>query len=408
MRWLYLSPVGVIGGAERTLLDLLACLRSAPESPALGLLAGEEGPLVEQARALGVEARALPLPSSLAALGDFHLRGAGAEALLRFGASAALAAPELARYLGELQRALRDFRPTLVHSNGLKTHLLASLSRPAAPVVWHLHDFLGERRLVRKLLRGASLRAAAAIANSEAVAEDARHVLGRVPVHTVHNGVDTERFRPGPGDGAWLDTLAGLPEAPEGTVRLGLVATYAAWKGHGLFLEAAARAQALLPRARLRFYVVGGPVYRTPGSQRSEVELRDMARALGLERQVGFIPFHPEPASVYRALDGVVHASTRPEPFGLTIAEAMACGRPVVVALAGGAAELVRPGEDALGFALGDTEGLARTLVQLVHSPELRQRLGEAARRSVEARFTRERYAAGVRAVYARVQGAGA
>jgi hypothetical protein len=33
---------------------------------------------------------------------------------------------------------------------------------------------------------------------------------------------------------------------------------------------------------------------------------------------------------VYRALDVVVHASTQPEPFGLTIVEAMACGRAVV------------------------------------------------------------------------------
>ena len=406
MRWLFLSPVGVVGGAERTLLDLMDCLRRAAEAPQLGLIAGAEGPLTEQARALGVETRALPLPSELASLGDSQLRGAGAGGFLRFGTTLARATPSAVGHLVSLQRALRDFRPDLVHSNGLKTHLLAALCLPGAPVVWHVHDFLGERPLVRRALRVARGRAAAAIANSAAVAEDARRVLGRVPVYPVHNGVDTERFSPGPMDGARLDTLAGLPAAPEGTARVGLVATYARWKGQEVFLQAAARLRERLPSHPVRFYVVGSPVYRTPGSQFSEEELRSTAHALGLGGHVGFIPFQTEPSTIYRALDAVVHASTRPEPFGMTIVEAMACARAVVVSAAGGAAEIVRPGYDALAFSPGDVEALAVALARLVQAPPLRARMGEEARRSVLERFTRERYAAQVRDVYTRVLGA--
>ncbi|QRN95958.1 glycosyltransferase family 4 protein [Archangium violaceum] len=405
MRLLFLSPVGVVGGAERTLLDLMDCLRRASDAPWLGLIAGAEGPLTEQARALGVETLALPLPSELAALGDSQLRGAGADRFLRFGASLARATPAAAGHLLSLQRALRQLRPTLVHSNGLKTHLLAALCAPGAPVVWHIHDFLGERPLLRRVLRVAGTRAAAAIANSAAVAEDARRVLGPVPVHPVHNGVDTERFAPGPAEGGRLDTLAGLPPAPEGTVRLGLVATYARWKGQEVFLQAAARLRARLPAHAVRFYVVGSPVYRTPGSQYSEAELRATAHALGLEGHVGLIPFQAEPSAIYRALDGVVHASTRPEPFGMTIVEAMSCARAVVVSSAGGAAELVRPGHDALAFSPGDVEGLTEAMARLVREPELRARLGGEARRSVLVRFTRERYASQVRDVYTRVLG---
>jgi glycosyltransferase involved in cell wall biosynthesis len=407
VRVLYLSPVGVVGGAERTLLDLLDCLGRGPDAPRLALLTGAEGPLVEQARALGVETHPLPLPEALASLGDTQLRGAGATGFLRFGVSLTRAAPTATRHLRALQRRIRDFRPTLIHSNGLKTHLLSALCAPGAPVVWHVHDFLGERPLVSRVLRVAGVRAAAAIANSRAVAEDARRVLGRVPVHAVHNGVDTERFAPGEAEGARLDALARLPRAPEGMVRLGLVATYARWKGQELFLQAAARMRARHPSAPVRFYVVGSPVYRTPGSQYAEEELRATAHALGLDGHVGFIPFQPEPADIYRALDGVVHASTRPEPFGMTIVEAMACARAVVVSAAGGAAELVRDGQDALTFRPGDVEGLAQALASLAREPELRARLGEEARRSVLARFTRERYAAQVREVYARVLGGG-
>ena len=172
-----------------------------------------------------------------------------------------------------------------------------------------------------------------------------------------------------------------------------------------MFLQAAARLRALHPSHAVRFYVVGSPVYRTPGSQYAEAELRATAHALGLEAHVGFIPFQSEPAPIYRALDGVVHASTRPEPFGMTIVEAMSCARAVVVSAAGGAAELVRPGHDALAFTPGDVEGLAGAMARLVREPELRARLGQEARRSVLARFTRERYAAQVQDVYARVLG---
>jgi len=59
-----------------------------------------------------------------------------------------------------------------------------------------------------------------------------------------------------------------------------------------------------------------------------------------IENRVGFVPFQDNPADVYRALDIVVHASTKPEPFGRTIVEAMACGKPVIAAQTGGAAEL--------------------------------------------------------------------
>ena len=85
---------------------------------------------------------------------------------------------------------------------------------------------------------------------------------GRVDVQTIHNAIDLERFAPGPGDGGRLDAASGLPTAPAGTVRVGLVATFARWKGHEVFLDAAARIGADLP---CRFYVVGGPIYRSAG-----------------------------------------------------------------------------------------------------------------------------------------------
>jgi glycosyltransferase involved in cell wall biosynthesis len=400
VRVLFLNPAGFVGGAERLLLDLMASLKHAEPGLTLGLLAATEGPLLERARALGVEAHLVRMPEALASLGDSAVRFGG------WRGSAALAARTLpqalpaARHVLELRRALRDFRPDLLHSHGLKMHLLGALCRlRGVPLVWHLHDFIGERPLASRALRALSPRAALAVANSHAVARDARAVLPGLRVETVWNAVDVDHFFPGEGDGLRLDRLAGLPEAVPGTIRIGLVATYALWKGHRVFLEAA-RLALREAQASLRFYVVGGPLYRTVASQVSREELEALANQLGVRAQVGFVPFQPDPADVYRALDVVVHASTRPEPFGLTIAEAMACGRAVVVSRAGGAAELFTPDVDALGVPPGEAAALAGAIGALAHDPTRRRALGQAARRTATEKLSRERLAREVLALY--------
>jgi glycosyltransferase involved in cell wall biosynthesis len=217
--------------------------------------------------------------------------------------------------------------------------------------------------------------------------------------------VDLQAFAPAPGDGAWLDRLADLKAAPRGVVRIGLVATYARWKGHGCFLQALGRLRQVNAVAPFRGYVVGGPLYQTPGSQVTRVELEEFAQRAGVADRVGFVPFQHDPAGVYRALDVVVHASTQPEPFGLTIAEGMACGRAVVVSAAGGAAELFTDDHDAVGVPPDDPAALAAALARLAGDADLRQRLGASARHTAVARFGQDRFARQVVDFYERLLG---
>ena len=196
-----------------------------------------------------------------------------------------------------------------------------------------MQDFFGLRPVTPLLLKGVRRGVHGAIAISQAVARDLQRLMPGLPTEVILHAIDTAAFAPGAGDGQLLDRLAGLPEAEPGTVRIGLVATYAHWKGHEVFLQAAA---AMCqdpnpdPQPPLRFYIVGGPVYQTRG-QHTEEGLRRRVAELGLTDRVGFVPFQQETVPIYRALDVVVHASTQPEPFGLTIVEAMSCGRAVVV-----------------------------------------------------------------------------
>jgi glycosyltransferase involved in cell wall biosynthesis len=348
----------------------------------------------------------LEMPGSMLTLGDSALLGP--RGLRKFVAVVTRGARALAAtgaYAVRLRRLVQSIRPAVVHSNGIKFHLLSRALPRELPVVWHLRDFLGMRPLMARALRWAVPTRGAAIAISAAVADDARRVLPGMPVHLVYNGVDADYFCPGQGDSTRLDNLAGVPAAPSQTLRIGLVATYGRWKGQDVFLDAMALVQRHQSDPPLRFYLVGGSIYDTQGSEFSEAELRAKAAELGINAMVGFVPFQGQMLDIYRDLDVVVHASRRPEPFGRTIVEAMACEKPVIVSSAGGAAELFTHEQDALATEPGNAPMLAEAILRLAASADLRRTLGRNGRRTVLERFHRDRLGPQVLAVYERLTG---
>jgi glycosyltransferase involved in cell wall biosynthesis len=392
MRLLYLSPSASMGGAERVLLDLLGMVRRVEPSWPVGLLVAGDGPLVDDARRLGVRTMIVPFPRELARLGDASLSASTREASAwtRFMGHAVGGSFSILAYIRRLRREISDFAPDVMHSNGFKMHLLGACVRPSrAALIWHFHDYLGSRPVTCRLIKGLKGRCSAIAAVSASVAMDVRHELGdSVEVRTIWNAVDLTRFRPD-GPRLDLDAAAGLPPAAPGVIRVGLVATFARWKGHLLFLDVL---RPLVAKHNIRAYIVGGPVYQTDGSQYSIEELRTAAARLGIASSVGFTGFVTDPAAALRGLDVVVHASTAPEPFGLVIAEAMAAGRPVVVSDGGGVAELVRPEHDALTYRVNNAQELSAQVERLIVDAALRRRLGAAARQAAVERFQPARF----------------
>lgn len=386
MKLAHLTTSGELGGAETSLLALLEGVREAEPTWELVVIAPAEGRLLDRLRAVGIRTRIQPFPRALSEVGEQGAR-ASRKALALGGTVLAAAA-----YAGRLARVLREEHPAVVHAHGFKMHVLAALARPTgSALVWHVHGYLTGRSWTARVLRGLRTRATAIIANSHSVEQDVRRQIGESPpTHTLYNAVDLERFSPH-GSRVDLDALAGLPAADQGTVRVGLVATFGRWKGHHTFLDAVARlTTSAVP---VRAYVIGAPIYATAGSQLSAGELRQALCARQLASRVGLTGFIDDMPAALRSLDVVVHASTEPEPFGMVIAEAMACGRALVASRAGGALELFDEGVEALGHAPGDAGELADALAKLLADPLLRQRLGQAARARAEREFDRRRLA---------------
>ncbi len=399
MRVLYLSPTASMGGAERVLLDLLHNLRVAQPTWALGLITANDGPLADDARRLGVITEVLPFPREFARIGDAGLTGPRTWA--RFARRAAGGSMATVRYFRALRTTIAAFEPDVIHSNGIKMHVLGALAKPErSALVWHFHDYLSARPVTCRVIKRLKHRCRAVVAVSESVAADLREQLGPgADVTTVWNSVDLTRFTPG-GPRLDLDAMASLARTETGLPRIGLVATFARWKGHLLFLEAL---RLLKETRRFRGYIVGGPLYETDGSQHSLPELQAAITRLGLNGVVGLTGFVRDSDAALRHLDVVVHASTSPEPFGLVIAEAMACGRPVVVSRAGGVAELIEPEVNALTYTAGNSQELAAQLARLVDDVSLRRRIGDAARRSAVEQFDPQRVVGQMLGLYGRL-----
>jgi glycosyltransferase involved in cell wall biosynthesis len=389
-RILYLSPSAQLGGAEHSLLDLAAGLDRQRYEPRLLCLGA--GPLLGEASRRGVATELVAAPAAFART---SLRGARSAALPLLG-GLLRAAPTFAA----VRRAAGRTSPLLVHSNGNKTHVLsAPLTLGAAPVVWHVRDFLPARRPERLLVRIANALVGAIIANSAAVATHLAG-LGARPglVHAIPNGIDLARFGP-EGPRAELRAAFGWPQQ---TRLVGMVGVLARWKGQEVFLRAAREIAARAPD--VRFVIVGGEIYHTSGHGDFESRLRRLASELGLDGVLAFAGHRDDVPEVLRGLDVVVHASLEPEPFGRAIAESMACERPIVWARGGGADEVVGATPlAALGVPRGDPAGLAAAVERALAEPAAARRwAGEGRRRIVEC-FDVRQHVERVQDLYARV-----
>lgn len=201
-----------------------------------------------------------------------------------------------------------------------------------------------------------------------------RLVTGRVN-RVIHNGVDPEHWRsPGPEARQRMRRVLGLADAD---YVVGMCAVFRPEKNHLQLVEAIARLRARGVPARA--LLIGD------GPMRPAIEAR--ARDLGVAADVVIAGFHQDVRPFLAASDVVALPSTSVETFSLAALEAMALGRPVVLSEIGGAAEMVRPDENGYLFPAHDTPALVSSLAALA-DPVARERMGAAARATVEARFS--------------------
>ena len=388
------SVSSALGGSEWILHDFATRARRHGIEPTVIL--PKEGPLGEALREAGLAVCIAAAPPEFLALSQRAAFTAGG--ISRLG-------PGLWRWsraiAGALEMIAREpaGKPAILYSNGFKAHLACALLRSYRHV-WHLHEFPPERiGLAWRVLGGALPDVS--IANSAAVARAWQFGPFVAPA-VVLNGVDTERFKPGPRT-FWIHDLLGLPHEAR---LIGMPAVFARWKGHLLVVEAFERIASEVPDAHL--VLVGGPIYDTVAEAGYAAELSRRVRRSSagggmpkpLSDRIHFVKFQTEPWRMYREFDLVVHFSTRPEPFGRVVLEAMACGIPSIAAAAGGPAEILEDGVTGWLTMPGDVGALGERMVAALRADTGPMRL--AARARAESLFTADRFAEEAAAVVLR------
>jgi glycosyltransferase involved in cell wall biosynthesis len=177
---------------------------------------------------------------------------------------------------------------------------------------------------------------------------------------------------------------------------VGLIGRISPWKGQHIFIRAAAVVHRDFPDAR--FFVIGAALF---GEDQYDQEIRRLPGQLGIENIVEFAGFRKDVNRAMSELDLVVHASTKGEPFGQVILEAMAAGKPVVATNGGGVPEIVEDGRTGILVPMGDAEALAHAICRILSDPAEARALGDRARKRAADHFTLEKTARGVEAVYA-------
>jgi glycosyltransferase involved in cell wall biosynthesis len=162
----------------------------------------------------------------------------------------------------------------------------------------------------------------------------------------------------------------------------GITGMLVPWKGHRTFLAAAAIVKSEISEAKALIY--GDETPMNPGYRR---DLEDYAASVGLGDSVEFRGLAKDIQTALGEIDILVHASDEPEPFGRVLVEAMAAGKPVIAANAGGPREIVADGETGILFEPGSPESLAAAIRRLLQDQRLRQRMGEAGRERVMEHF---------------------
>jgi D-inositol-3-phosphate glycosyltransferase len=276
-------------------------------------------------------------------------------------------------------------RPDLVHIHKPYDLPLAPLLKlRGVPLFYHGHGegfFPGDRALARQ--------AAALLSCSTYNALTLRDHYG-LEATIVFNGVDTDHFRPTPPDPDLRRALAG--DARRVVLMPG---RFMPWKGHAYVIDAFA----LLRDVSARLVLVGD------GETRERLE--DQAAAMGIGDTVlftGTVP-HRDMPKYFAAADVVIGASLASETFGMVLAEAMACERPVLASSWRGYDDVVIHGETGERFGAGDPRALAASLRRLLADDGGRAAYAAQGRARVDDLFRWDRVAARVQGVYDRVLG---
>ena len=380
-RVLFLSATGRIGGAERSLIELIGALPRERVEPYVAC--PSDGPMLEMLRKSGVRAYEVGFRRYRRTLHPFILAGQ-IKALF-------LSSVQVGRLCDK-----NDIQA--IHANTDSTAIVAwEVCRTGRwPFIWHARDLRPLGRIGRLL----GARAERVVAISETVAS---HLVSqRVPrekIRLVMNGIDMSRFDKEVLAGAREDIRRELGVPPEAIV-LASAGMFVPWKRHEDFLSLVY----VIRKNRSDVYglLAGDDLFEQ--NEEYAASLRKMIEDLALRDAVRLTGYREDVPRLLAASDIFVSTSER-EPFGRSIVEAMAAGLPVVSTFSGAKGEIIEDGRTGFLVPMGRAGAMVEACEKLILDGGLRKSFSEAGCARARDLFDVKRTAREIADIYAEITG---
>lgn len=362
---LFVSAAGFLGGAERSLYELLCALPEDLIAPFACV--PPDGPLARQFSLAEVPVHTAPLRRFRRTLHPFLMLGQ-IRALIQATAT--------------IRNLVKDLKIDVIHANTDSAAMAAwEVSRETGvPFLWHCRDLRPLGRLAQMMAHSS----ARAIAISRAVEE---HLIAqgveKEKIRRIDNGIDLARFcRPEEKQAIRETVRNSLNIAPDAPVLI-VVGAWVPWKRHEVFLESLADLRKEIPNAV--GLLVGSDLFQQNSTYVKS--LLEAAENLGLDRDCLKILDEREDVPDLLAASDILISPSENEPFGRVLAEAGASGVPVIAVNSGGKAEIIKDGQTGVLVPPGDVDTMTRTTLLLLNDPARRESMGTNARTWIAERF---------------------
>lgn len=294
--------------------------------------------------------------------------------------------PKIIFGLFKLIRLVRKYKIDIIHANSRTTQVIGFLlgQRTGVTYISTCHGFF-KKRFFRRLFPCWGERV---IAISQQVKE---HLISDFGVEgerivLIHSGIDVNKFSSQFAvHGSQIKEKLGLVGRPI----VGAIGRLSDVKGHRYLIEAMPEVLKAFPETQ----------FLIAGDGKTKGELLNLAKGLGLEKKVVFLPSLADTRDVLSAMDVFVMPSLK-EGLGLSLMEAMAMGLAVVASSVGGITTLIKDGQNGLLVRPADAAGLAGAIITLLEDEDKRKSLGENASVFIRENFSEEKMAFETESLY--------
>ncbi len=294
---------------------------------------------------------------------------------IKFESETSLSKLSYLKALKKIKCLINEFKPDILHSHYASSYgFLAALSKfkPSIVSVWgsDVLSFPYNSFIHRKILNYSLNRSSLVLATSEFLADQTRN-FSQSNIQVTPFGVDIVKF----------DSIQIKKPFNDNDIVIGTIKSLEKTYGIDKLIEAFRIVKSRQKELPLKLFIVGN------GSE--ENNLKKIANEkIGQNDYIftGYIN-HDKIQDYHNMIDISVFLSNQ-ESFGVSILEAMACCRPVVVSNTGGLREIVDEGRNGYFVTPNDPEDAANAIEKLILSPELRIKFGQNGREKVKAFYS--------------------